>query len=64
MKKLFVSVLLIVLVVALGAAYFQWRAQQHGTVTSPASCGPPIVPSAQANNRAALSYPAPSAPPA
>jgi hypothetical protein len=59
MKKFFVSVLLIVLVVALGAAYFQWRAQQHGTVTSPTVADEPLVPSAP-SEPAGPRYPIPA----
>ena len=47
MKKFFVSVVFVVLVVVLGVAYFQWRAQQHGTLAPSAveEMPPPSTPS-------------------
>ncbi|MBI5460909.1 MAG: DUF3014 domain-containing protein [Gammaproteobacteria bacterium] len=47
MKRFFLSLLFVVLVVALSAVYLQWRAQQHATAIPPAvvEAPPPSAPS-------------------
>lgn len=71
MKKFVLSVVFVVLLVALGAAYFQWQAQRHGAVTPPAvvDAPPPLSngPSAPSEQAASSGprypIPAPSTPP-